>query len=331
MSDKAHAFWCTGPFEGEIRTESLPPLPSDMVRVRTLFSAISRGTEQLVWRGGVPASQVQAMRAPFQEGDFPFPVKYGYSAVGVVEAGAGAGAEALVGRRVFCLHPHQDLFDAPADAVRPLPDDLPAERAVLAANMETAVNGCWDAQPLAGERIAVIGAGVVGCLIARLAAQIPGASVELIDVDPAKRAVADALGLAFRAPAEAAGDCDLIFHVSGAPAGLSTALSLAGVEGRIVEMSWYGDAQVSVPLGEAFHSRRLALLSSQVGRLPDHRRARWDYARRMMLALDLLRDPVFDALLTHEAAFDSLPTRLAEIAETPNVLCWRLRYPAADA
>ncbi|MEQ8604718.1 MAG: zinc-binding alcohol dehydrogenase [Marivibrio sp.] len=327
MSDPARAFWCTGPFQGEIRAQPLGPLGPDMVRVRTHYSAISRGTESLVWRGGVPDSQRQAMRAPFQEGAFPFPVKYGYSAVGVVEA----GPDELVGRRVFCLHPHQDLFDVPADAVNPLPDDLPAERATLAANMETAVNGCWDAQPLAGERIAVIGAGVVGCLVARLLAQIPGATVELIDVDPAKRRIAEALGVAFRGPDEAARDCDLIVHVSGAPSGLATALELAGVEARIVEMSWYGDQTVSLPLGEAFHSRRLALISSQVGRLPAHRRARWDYGRRMAVALDLLRDPVFDALLSRRSTFEELPARMREIAETPGVLCWRLAYPGVGA
>lgn len=326
MSEQSRAFWCTGPLEGEIRAEPLATLASDMVRVRTLFSAISRGTESLVWRGGVPDSQHQAMRAPFQDGDFPFPVKYGYSAVGVVED----GPEALIGARVFCLHPHQDRFDVPVAAVAALPDDLPPRRAVLAANMETAVNGCWDARPLAGERIAVIGAGVVGCLIARLLDAIPGTAVELIDVDPAKRTVAEALGLVFRAPEQAARECDLIIHVSGAPAGLATALDLAGVEGRIVEMSWYGDRSVSLPLGEAFHSRRLALVSSQVGRLPDHRRARWDYARRMALALDLLRDPVFDALLSHGSPFEQAPARMREIAETPGVLCWGLAYPDAE-
>jgi len=327
MSEQARAFWCTGPFEGEIRAEPLPALSPDMVRVRALFSAISRGTESLVWRGGVPESQRRAMRAPFQAGEFPFPVKYGYSAVGVVEA----GPEALIGRRVFCLHPHQDRFDAPADAVATLPEDLSAERAVLAANMETAVNGCWDARPLAGERVAVIGAGVVGCLVARLMAQIPGARVELVDVDPAKRTIAEALGLAFRTPDEAGRECDLIVHASGQPAGLACALELAGLEGRIVEMSWYGDKHVSLPLGEAFHSRRLALISSQVGRLPDHRQARWGYARRMALALDLLRDPVFDALLSHGSAFEDLPARMREVAQTPGVLCWRLAYPGADA
>lgn len=331
MSDsEAFAFWITGRETGEIRIEALEPLESDMVRIETDFSAISRGTESLVWRNEVPASQIDAMRAPFQVGRFPAPVKYGYIAVGrVIDGPAG-----LRGRDVFCLHPHQTRFQVPADMAVPLPEGLPADRAVLAANMETAVNACWDAVPMLGERIAVVGAGVVGCLVAYLVAQLPGIRVALIDPLEEKREIADALGLAFRTPDEARtaeGACDLVFHASGNPAGLAQALDLAGLEGRIVEMSWYGDRAVPLPLGEAFHSRRLHLISSQVGRLPAHRQARWSHRARMSLALDLLRDPVLDVLITGEDRFEDLPHVMGPVAADARVLCHRIRYGTGGA
>lgn len=318
----AKAFWITGRETGEIRPETLRPPGAGEVGVHTLYSAISRGTESLVWRGGVPESEAHAMRAPFQAGDFPWPVKYGYVAVGNVEA----GAPELIGRSVFCLHPHQDRFVVPAEAVSALPEGLPPERAVLAANMETAVNALWDAAPLAGERITVVGAGVIGALVARLASRVPGTRVQLVDTLAAKAGLAASLGVAFSVPDTAVPGADLVFHASGNPDGLETALSLAGVEGRIVELSWFGNARANLLLGGAFHSRRLRLISSQVGRLPDHRQARWDRRRRMGLALELLRDPVFDALITGEDEFAALPDVMARVASDPNVLCRRICY-----
>ena len=172
-------------------------------RVRTtsscarLHSGVSRGTETLVFRGGVPASQYAAMRAPFQDGDFPGPVKYGYLNVGVVEQ----GPPQLRGRTVFCLYPHQTAYVVPAEAVVVVPDDVPPARAVLAGTVETAVNALWDAAPLLGDRIAVVGAGMVGCCVARLLAGFPGCRVTLVDVDAARADVAAALGVDFALPA----------------------------------------------------------------------------------------------------------------------------------
>ncbi len=325
------AFWVTGPGAGELRPEVLAEPGPGEVRVRTQFSAISRGTESLVFHGRVPESQYQAMRAPFQAGDFPWPVKYGYISVGMVEA--GGAAEGLVGRRIFCLHPHQSAFVVPAAAVVPIPDAVPSERAVLAANMETAINAVWDLQPGPGDRLAVIGAGVVGLLTAWLLRSIPGTEVVLIDPNPQREPVATALGLAIRTP-EAAREnpglqgLDAVVHASGNPAGLEQALALAGVEARVVEMSWYGDQPVPAPLGEAFHSRRLTLRSSQVGRIPPERAARWDYHRRLVLALSLLDDPALDALITGEDAFADLPAVMARVAgpEAARTLCHRIHY-----
>lgn len=321
---ETQAFWITGPNTGEIRHESLqPPAPGE-VQVRSLFSGISRGTESLVFRGEVPASESERMRAPFQVGDFGFPLKYGYTNVGIVEA----GEPALLGQRVFCLYPHQHRYVVPASAVAPLPDEVPSERAVLAANLETAINAVWDGSPGPGDRIAVVGAGVVGSLVAWLCAGYPGTRVELIDIDPARAGLAHTLGCGSRSPDEACHDCDLVFHASGQPAGLRTALRLAGQEATVVELSWYGARAVELPLGEAFHARRLTLRSSQVGHLPPARLPRWNYRRRLELALKLLVDPRLDSLISGESAFNDLPQTLSRLATEPaGALCHRIRYP----
>ncbi|MGO1080999.1 zinc-dependent alcohol dehydrogenase [Inquilinus sp. CA228] len=320
----ARALWILKPGQARIGTETLPEPGPGEVRVRARFGALSRGTEALVFQGKVPTSQHQAMRAPFQAGVFPGPVKYGYINVGTVEA----GPEALLGRDVFCLFPHQTAYVVPAAAVTPLPEGLPPERAVLAANMETALNVVWDSAARPGDRIAVVGAGVVGCLVARLAGRIPGCTVTLVDTDSGRAAIAAALGVGFAAPQEAPGDQDLVIHASGSPRGAATALGLAGVEATVVEASWYGDTPVLLPLGEAFHSRRLTLRSSQVGMVATAQRPRWDYPRRMAKALDLLLDPALDVLFSGDCDFDELPEVLARLAADPaGALCQRIRYP----
>ena len=322
MHHIARAFWLRAPGEGEIRTVTLPPPGPDDVVVRTLCSGVSRGTENLVFRGGVPASQRARMRAPFQEGDFPGPVKYGYLNVGVVEH----GPVELLSRTVFCLYPHQTRYVVPAAAVTPVPDGVPPGRAVLAGTVETAVNALWDAAPLVGDRIAVVGAGMVGCCVAAVLAGFPGVRVELVDVDPGRAAVAAALGVGFAVPEQAAGECDLVVHASATEAGLARSLELLGDEGEVVELSWYGDRRVSVPLGEAFHSRRLTVRSSQVGAVAPARRARRDFGDRLALALRLLHDPRFDALVSREIGFDDLPELMPRLSGEPSALCVRVTY-----
>jgi threonine dehydrogenase-like Zn-dependent dehydrogenase len=320
---RARAFWILEAGRGEIREEVLPPPAHDQLLVSARRSGISRGTESLVFKGLVPSSQWQAMRCPFQIGEFPGPLKYGYASVGQIDA----GPEALLGRRVFCLHPHQSSYIVPIGAVTFLPDDVPDTRAVLSANMETAVNGLWDAAPRLGDRVSVVGAGVVGALVAALAARIPGVEVELIDPDPGRADLAALLGCAFALPATASGERDIVIHASGQPAGLATALGLAGFEATVLEMSWYGAQMVPAPLGEAFHSRRLTLRSSQVGAVATAQRARWDFKRRMRLAVSLLADPVFDALLTGQSTLDELPATLSRLADRPDgTLCHSVIY-----
>jgi threonine dehydrogenase-like Zn-dependent dehydrogenase len=317
----ARAFWIAVPGHGEIRDEQLPVRGVDDVLVRTRFSGVSRGTEALVFHGRVPATEWQRMRAPFQSGEFPAPVKYGYAAVGVVEAGPAD----LMGRTVFVLHPHQTRFVVPAAAAHPVPEHVPAARAVIAANLETAVNGVWDANVQVGDRVTVVGGGAVGCLAAWVASKIGGCDVELVDVNAARGDVVRALGVRYALPGEARIERDVVIHASATESGLQDAFRLAGFEATIVELSWYGDRSAALPLGEAFHARRLTLKSSQVGSVPGTHRARWDHRRRMALALSLLADASLDALITGESDFESLPETMAALA-AGDALCHRIRY-----
>jgi threonine dehydrogenase-like Zn-dependent dehydrogenase len=311
----ARAFWTVAPGRGAIRNEQLPPRADGDVLVRTLASGVSRGTEALVFAGRVPPSQYQAMRAPLMGGEFPFPVKYGYSAVGVADTG----------QRVFVLHPHQDKFAAFAAMCIPVPDDVPTRRAVLAANMETALNVTWDAAPLTGERMLVIGAGVVGLLTASLLARIPAARVTVVDIDPARERLALAFGCRFAGPDGAPGDQELIVHASTSEAGLRLALERAAFEARIVEASWFGDSIPSLPLGEAFHARRLRLVATQVGSVAPQMRGRRSHAERLAMALDLLADERYDMLLDGPTRFEDMPEAMPRIL-APGGLCHVITY-----
>jgi threonine dehydrogenase-like Zn-dependent dehydrogenase len=306
MKRLARAIWYTAPGVVELRSAPLsPPRPGEAL-VKTLFTGISRGTERLVLSGGVGESEWERMRAPMQDGRFPFPVKYGYCAVGVVEL----GPEALSGRTVFCLHPHQDVFVAAADRLIPVPAAIPPRRATLAANMETALNALWDSGAGPADRIVVVGAGVLGLLIACLAARLPGAEVMVIDVDRDRRPLVEGLGARFAAKPGPEPGADIVFHTSAAAAGLDVAIACAGREARVVELSWYGDGAVPVHLGGAFHSLRLRLISSQVGQISPSRRPRWDYRRRLSAAMRLLDDARLDRLVAHEMAFDTAAAEL---------------------
>lgn len=263
------------------------------------------------------------MRCPHQSGEFPGPLQYGYSSVGTVVE----GPRDLLGLLVFCLYPHQTQYVVAADAVVPVPDDVPAARAVLAANLETALNALWDACPRLGDRISVVGAGSIGCLIAHLASRIAGIDVELIDVRTVRKRVADALGVAFALPADARRERDLVFHASGTEAGLRTALAIAASDTTVMEVSWFGDSGITLPLGADFHARRLALRSSQVGTVSPAARARFTHRSRLELALSLCADARLDALFSEEAHFEELPATLARLARPDcDVLCHRVRY-----
>jgi threonine dehydrogenase-like Zn-dependent dehydrogenase len=312
---EARAFWIVGPGRGEIRSQTIGAAVGNRRLVRTLCTGVSRGTEALVFAGRVPPCQYQVMRAPMMEGEFPFPVKYGYSAVGQTEDG----------QRVFVLHPHQDAFVAPEAMCTPVPDEVPTRRAVLAANMETAVNVLWDAAPLAGERVLVIGAGVVGLLAASLLSRIPAARVTVVDIDATRGSLARLFGCNFVLPEQAPRGQDLIVHASASECGLRLALECATFEGRIIEASWFGDATPSLPLGQAFHSRRLQLIGSQVGAIASPMRGKRTHAERLALALELLAEPRYDALLEGPTRFEEMPEAMPRIL-APGGLCHVITY-----
>lgn len=313
----ATALWYTGPGRVEVRPEEIG---AGDVRLRALYSGISRGTERLVLNGRVPESEYQRMRCPRQGGAFPFPVKYGYALVAQVEAGPHTG------ETVFLLHPHQTFVSADAADVHVLPKWLPARRAALTANMETALNVIWDAQVAPGDRVLVVGGGVLGLLIAGLAARIAGTQTTVVDVDASRAGPAHALGAAFSAPSTAPKEQDVVIHTSANEAGLALALDCAGVEAKVVEASWYGDTPVAIPLGGAFHARRLQIVSSQVGAVAPAHRPRWSYARRLQAAMGLLCDPAFDALITGELAFADAPGQMPGILADSSGLMTVIRY-----
>jgi NADPH:quinone reductase-like Zn-dependent oxidoreductase len=323
LSPRPQALWIAGPAQAELRAATIAPADDATLRVKALVSGISRGTESLVFKGKVPESEWARMRCPFQEGDFPFPVKYGYAMVGRIEQGPAD----RIGQRIFSLYPHQSRFAIPATAAISIPDDVSDERAALAAQMETAMNTTWDAAPRIGDRIAVVGGGVAGCLIAYLCNSLPGTEVTLIDINPDRRQTAATLGIGFATPNEVLSTgCDLVFHASSTAEGLQLALSLAGFEATIIEMSWYGAQPVAVGLGGAFHSQRLTILSSQVGSVSPARRPRWDHRRRLSKALSLCADPRLDVLVADETPFAEAPERLPEILGAPGALCHLIRY-----
>jgi NADPH:quinone reductase-like Zn-dependent oxidoreductase len=322
-ADIAQALWYVAPGRVEIREERLAaPRPGE-VRVRALFGALSRGTEALVLAGRVPESEFERMRAPFMGGHFPFPIKYGYATVGRIEN----GPQEQLGRIVFALHPHQHLFNIPESAIVALPETVLPQRAVLAANMETALNAVWDSAAGPADRIAIVGAGTVGALVAFLCGGLAGAEVMLVDINERRAELAQKLGVRFAKPETAKGDCDLVVHASGTAAGLRTALALAGEEATVLELSWYGDTPVAAPLGGAFHSRRLRLISSQVGQVASSHRPRWTHNRRLAAAIDLLADSRLDALLAPMVSFYDLPRRLPDILDARNgVVCQLISY-----
>jgi 2-desacetyl-2-hydroxyethyl bacteriochlorophyllide A dehydrogenase len=323
VTETAQALFYTAPGVAELRDVALAPLAPGQVEVRTLYSGLSRGTERLVSAGAVPTSEYARMRAPHQEGEFSFPVKYGYAAVGVVEA----GPDALVGRHVFSLYPHQNRFRVPADAVVPLPNDVPAARAVLGANAETALNAIWDAGVMPGERVLVLGAGLLGCLIAAFLSRIHS-NVDITDKLPEPGVTVADFPVNFVSAEVLGREYDLVFHTTASAAGLQTAIDALAFEGRVIELSWFGDRPVPLMLGGAFHAKRLTIRASQVGHVAPSRRATTTHSDRLAEALALLADPRFERLITGEVAFAELPAEIPRLlAPSAAGIATRIRYP----
>jgi len=319
----SRALWYTAKNEAQIVNEELGDLPQDFSLVKTLFSGISRGTESIISSGRVHMNDHDRMRAPFMEGHFPFPVKYGYASVGQVLEGDAS----LIGKTVFSLSPHQSYAQLPNHALFAF-SDIPPRRALLAANLETALNAVWNGQPGPSDHIGIVGGGVVGLLTGYLCAKLPGAQVHLVDIDPQRKQISETLGMKFSSPQEAPENCDVVFHCSASSEGLQTAIEMAGDEASIVEMSWFGSGPMPIELGGSFHSRQLKLICAQVGRVAQSHRARWSYARRLQAALELLVDPLLDGLIEEPIALDDVPERLPFIFSSGSgLLCQPISYP----
>ncbi|WP_284975661.1 zinc-binding alcohol dehydrogenase [Arthrobacter sp. efr-133-TYG-104] len=323
LPGEAQAYWVTESGAGELRGESMPtPGPGEAL-IRTLYSGVSRGTERVVHEGRVPERVAERMQAPHQEGEFPGPVKYGYLNVGVVEQ----GPQEWIGKTVFSLHPHQDFYVIPANQLTAVPEDVPARRAVLTGIVEVAINALWEAGPKLGDRVAVVGGGLVGGVLATLLRKYPLGRLQLVEADPEKRKLAEKLGIEFASTEDAKADCDIVFHCSASNEGLKLSLQLAGDDSDVIELSWFADKEVTLPLGEDFHARRLNIRSSQVGAVALPRRHRRTNAQRLQLAASQLQDPVFDTFLTSECQFQNLPTTLVKLFEQPGGFCHVVAYP----
>lgn len=323
---EAHAYWVTETGHGELRPEALQTPGEQEALVRTLYSGVSRGTERVVHEGRVPERVADRMHAPHQEGDFPGPVKYGYLNVGVVEQ----GPREWIGKTVFSLHPHQDFYVVPTDQLTAVPEGIPPRRAVLTGIVEVAINALWEAGPRLGDRVAVVGGGLVGGVLATLLRKYPLGRLQLVDADPEKQKLAETINVEFAHTTEAKNDCDIVFHCSASNEGLKLSLQLAGDDSDVVEISWFADKEVTLPLGEDFHARRLNIRSSQVGAVALPRRHRRTNAQRLQLAAAALRDPVFDTFLTSECQFQNLPATLATLLERPGGFCHVVAYPQPE-
>jgi len=315
----------TAPRGIELVDEELAAPPADHIIVRTRVSAISAGTELLVYRGELPAGQaLDESLAALAGQAFAYPARYGYAAVGeVADVGAGVPA-AWLGRRVFAFQPHASAFVAPLADVLEVPAGLDAERATLFANMETAVNLVLDGAPRIGERVAVLGQGVVGLLATALLARFPLRALVVVDALPtrARRGLAFGAGVATADVAEARAAlgesaADLTFELTGNPAALDTALALTGREGRVVVGSFYGTKRAAVDLGAHFHRGRLTIASSQVSHLAPALAGRWDHARRREVAWDALARLDTALLVTHRFALGRAAEAYARLDTMP--------------
>ena len=330
IREQARRLVYPGPFRAQIVPVQLASLKKGHVLVKAVFGGISRGTESLVFQGKVPQSEWANMRCLHQDGEFEFPVSYGYSLVGSVVETANASGRLRVGDRVFVMHPHQNEIVVEEHYCNVLPAGLPDERAVLSANAETALNAIWDAGLTRGDTVAVFGAGVLGLLIAVIAAKRIDSQIVVIDRLDDRRETVERLGLRFLGPSdeiEYRENFDCIFNTTASGEALQNAINLANFEGRIMEVSWYGNKPVELCLGGRFHSQRLSIISTQVGSVSKQMRPDVSPADRMQLAMAELLDARFDYLLEPPIAFKKLPEAIAGIlGENKNALCQLISY-----
>ncbi len=272
--------------------------------IKSLYSLVSTGTERLVAQGKVPGNLQEAMKVPYMEGSFGFPLTYGYSLVGeIIE-----GPEHLISKNVHIMHPHQSMLYADEAHVALIPEDIPSKRAVLISNLETAINAVWDSEVTLGENVFVAGFGTIGSLLCQVLRKFPAIDLHVLEPNQARCEKARSWGFnAVQAITLPEPPFDVAFNTSCHENGLQVCIDSVGYEGKVVELSWYGTQSVNINLGKSFHHFRKQIISSQVSQIPGHKLSRWDYRRRKALAFDLLKDPFFDELLTDEISFEDAP------------------------
>ena len=304
------AYWVVSPNEGAIQPvpDPTPVLPGHSL-VRAVAAGISPGTERLVASGRISADQDTVMGCRYMEGSFALPVKYGYSLVGIGITGA------LQGHRVFTMHPHQTLACVQDDHTVILPDHIGDARATLFPNLETAVNGVWDAALRPAEQAVVVGAGPVGLLLAFVLRRETGTPTIVMEPDADRAAFAADLPWVGEvlSPQDADGAHDVALHASGSPAGLQSALDTVGFEGRVIDLSWYGSTPVTLDLGTAYHHDRKRIQASQVGTVAPNHRGPDGHRVRNEAVLDLLKDDGLDALMARPEPFHQLPTLMQRV------------------
>ena len=316
---KARALWHTSASQSQIKEVELSANPACVVK--SLYSLISTGTERLVSRGQVPHALYASMKVPYMEGEFSFPVKYGYSLVGEVQE----GPEEILGKKVHLLHPHQDYCRVQASELTVLPGEVPPLRATLASNLETALNSIWDSGVSVGDRVLVVGFGIIGSLTARLLQSIAGVEVWVYDLDAQRSELASASG--FHIVDRMLYDFDIAFHCSSSSKGLQSCIDHIGFEGKVMEMSWYGEQAVELQLGGSFHQQRKQIISSQVSSIPSNHRARWDFNRRKAVVMELLKNPAYDQHLGEQVPFDKVPALFGNIRKgSLSALSWVIAY-----
>lgn len=307
--ESSRQYWTEAAHTGALREVPVPqPAPGELL-IETLHSGISRGTESLVHRGEVPAAITELMQAPFQLGALPFPVSHGYLNVGVVRQGRSE----LIGQTVFTLAGHREHVVVPEAAAHVLPEGCPPQRALFAGIGEVGLNGLWEGPVMIGDRVAVVGGGLIGLTTALLASKMALQRLQVVEVDAERRTFIRDLGLDAVAPEQADLDNDVVLHSSSSSAGLATSLRLAGDDAVIVEQSWYGTGDQQVPLGADFHARRLRIVATQVGQVPGPRRMRRTRGQRLATALSML-DSRFDRLISGRSPLAQLPDVMQDVA-----------------
>jgi threonine dehydrogenase-like Zn-dependent dehydrogenase len=307
---KTHALWHISPDASAILEHDLPAGNDHMLLVKSLYSLVSMGTERIVASALMPSAVWNQMAVPYMEGTFSLPCKYGYSLTGKVLKGPAE----YKGKTVHLMHPHQDRLWVNATSVFIVPDDIPATRAVLASQVETAVTAIWDSRISLGDSVLIAGFGLVGAMIALLTSPIPGVKIAVLEKNEFRKELARELCFDVIDKQDENGKIfDVAIHTAGDEKALQFCIDHIGHESQVTEVSFYGKKSITLMLGETFHTQRKRIVVSQVAHIPSHKLNRWDLHRRKKLVFDMLKDKRFDMLVENRIPFEQAPLLFNQI------------------